>query len=136
LEAEVAPATALQCFRILSRSLKVAQQRGRISHNPCGLMDPPSAAKAEIEPPTAQETARLLTAAGDNPRWWIALGLGLRQGEALGLRWADVDLDGEPPTLTVRRALSRRRWQHGCTWPSRSRSPAEGWSRCRRPSPG
>ncbi len=35
----------------------------------------------------------------------MALALGLRQGEALGLLWEDVDLDAG--TLTVRRALQR-----------------------------
>ena len=29
------------------------------------------------------------------------LGLGLRRGEALGLRWRDIDLDAANPTLTV-----------------------------------
>src|SRR5262249_58053363 len=33
------------------------------------------------------------------------LGLGLRQGEALGLRWCDVDLDGA--TVTVRNQAQR-----------------------------
>src|SRR5207247_625275 len=33
---------------------------------------------------------------------------GLRQGEALGLSWADVaGLDGPTPSLTVRRSLAR-----------------------------
>jgi integrase len=43
-----------------------------------------------------------VTASGlDNAaRWSVALALGLRQGEALGLAWDDVDLDGG--TLTVR----------------------------------
>ena len=35
----------------------------------------------------------------------MAIGIGLRQGEILGLTWEDVDLDGA--TLTVRRALQR-----------------------------
>lgn len=52
--------------------------------------------------------------AGQNPaRWSIALGLGLRQGEALGLRWRDLDL--EAGTLTVRHQLQWLHWQHGCS---------------------
>ena len=35
----------------------------------------------------------------------VALGCGLRLGEALGLQWADVDLDAG--TLQVRRAVQR-----------------------------
>jgi integrase len=37
--------------------------------------------------------------------WAVALAIGLRRGEALGLAWADVDLDGG--RLTVRQALHR-----------------------------
>lgn len=35
--------------------------------------------------------------------WAVALGVGLRRGEALGLKWSDVDLDRG--RLTVRRSL-------------------------------
>jgi hypothetical protein len=45
-------------------------------------------------------------------RWGLALILGLRQGEALGLQWDDVDFDAS--TLRVRRALQRAAWRHGC----------------------
>jgi len=38
-------------------------------------------------------------------RWTVALAVGLRQSEALGLRWADVNLDAG--TLSVRRGLHR-----------------------------
>lgn len=38
--------------------------------------------------------------------WVIALALGLRQGEVLGLRWTDVDLDAG--VLRVNRALQRQ----------------------------
>jgi integrase len=41
--------------------------------------------------------------------------LGLRQGEALGLRWQHVDLDAA--TLTVRWQLQRLAWRHGCADP-------------------
>ena len=45
-------------------------------------------------------------------RYAIALAIGLRQGEALGLKWQDVDF--EASTLTIRRALQRHTWRHGC----------------------
>ena len=37
---------------------------------------------------------------------------GLRQGEALGLKWSDIDLD--EGRLVVRRTRQRPRWRHGC----------------------
>ncbi len=45
-------------------------------------------------------------------RWSVALSLGLRQGESLGLKWTDLDLEAE--TVVVRRALRRETGRHGC----------------------
>lgn len=104
----LAPASVLQCHRILSRALKVAVQRGRIARNVCLLVDAPSADRVEVEPLTSAEARRILaTAAGGRnaARWSVALALGLRQGEALGLRWSDLDVDGR--SVTVRQALQR-----------------------------
>ena len=42
-------------------------------------------------------------------RWTVAMAIGLRQSEALALRWVDVDL--EQGTLTVRRGVHRVRGQ-------------------------
>lgn len=117
LEAEVSPATALQVHRILSRALKVAVQRGKLSRNPCALVDAPSAERVEVEPIDPGDARKVLAAAAERrnaARWWVALAIGLRQGEALGLRWVDVNLDADPPTLAVRQALQRRVWKHGC----------------------
>ena len=69
----------------------------------------------EVEPYTLDEVRQLLKTAGErrsSARWAIALALGLRQGEVLGLRWSDVDLDGG--TLWVRRGRLRPRYVHGC----------------------
>jgi len=58
---------------------------------------------------TADQARAVLTAAEgcrNAARWSVALALGLRQGEALGLAWEAVDLDAA--TLTVRQALQRQ----------------------------
>jgi integrase len=119
LEAEgLASATVLQIHRILSRALKVAMQRGYVTRNVATLIDAPSASHNEIEPLTLDEALRIirLTATRRNgTRWSVALALGLRQGEALGLRWQHVDLDAG--TLAVRWQLQRFAWQHGCADP-------------------
>jgi integrase len=119
LEAEgLAPATVLQIHRILSRALKVAMQRGYVSRNVATLVDAPSASQDEFEPLTFDEALRIMRFAGtrrNGTRWSVALALGLRQGEALGLRWQHVDLD--TGTLTVRWQLQRLPWRHGCADP-------------------
>ena len=38
--------------------------------------------------------------------WTLLLGCGLRLGEALGLRWSDLDLDRDKPRLSVAQALA------------------------------
>jgi integrase len=119
LEAEgLAPATVLQIHRILSRALKVAVQRGYVGRNVATLVDAPSAGQDEIEPLTLAEAQRIIELAAERrngTRWSVALALGLRQGEALGLRWRYVDLDAS--TLTVRWQLQRLAWRHGCADP-------------------
>ncbi|HYO19016.1 MAG TPA: tyrosine-type recombinase/integrase, partial [Dermatophilaceae bacterium] len=48
----------------------------------------------------------------DHARWVVALGLGARQSEVLGMRWDDLDLD--EGVWHVRGQLRRRPWRHGC----------------------
>ena len=102
--------SALQAHRILARALKVAQQRGYVQRNVATLVDAPSAAQVEMRPLTKAEAKRVLVAAEDDrmqARWSVALSMGLRQGEALGLTWDNVDLtDG---IIRVRQALSRQK---------------------------
>jgi integrase len=84
----LAPATVRQAHRILSRALTIAVRRGHIARNPVELLDGPSVVRAEARYYVAEEAGRLLDAAeGDRmaTRWSAGLGLGLRQGEALGL---------------------------------------------------
>jgi integrase len=102
--------TIHQTHRILSRALKVAVQRKKLLSNPAGgdSMDAPPAQEIEVVPMTRAEVERVRTTAEGRwnaARWNVALALGLRQGEALGLRWEDVDL--EAGELSVRQTLMR-----------------------------
>ncbi len=108
-EGGLSPTTVLLHHRVISRALKVAMQRGRVARNVATLVDAPTPEHDEVVPLTAEEARKILQAASDLPngaRWSVALALGLRQGEALGLLWDAVDLDAG--TLTVRRALQRQ----------------------------
>jgi integrase len=93
-------------------------QRGYVARNVATLVDAPSVSQAEIEPLTLDEAQRIVELAArrrNGTRWNVALALGLRQGEALGLRWQHVDLDAA--TLAVRWQLQRLAWRHGCSDP-------------------
>jgi integrase len=133
------PATLQQIHRTLRAAFNEATRRGRIGRNPITPVKAPPVIEKEIEPLSTTDAHAILTVAADRrngARWAIALSLGLRQGEALGLQWPDIDItwrhgcgDGNPcgtspaadcpakhptGTLTVRRALQRQSWQHGC----------------------
>lgn len=101
--------TVHQCHRILARSLKVAQNRGKVVKNVATMVDdPPQPRKVEIATLDKKQALRLLATVDGRrnaARWKVALALGLRQGEALGLTWENVDLDAG--TLRVRQSLSR-----------------------------
>ncbi|WP_067430530.1 tyrosine-type recombinase/integrase [Nocardioides jensenii] len=101
--------------RVLRSALNEAVRRRRLASNPALIARPPRAEDVEVEPLSIEESRRILTAAQTSTspaRWSIALSLGLRQGEALGLVWDDVDLDDG--VLRVRRSVQRRTWEHGC----------------------
>ena len=109
------PATAHQTHRTIRTALNVAVRRGNVTRNVASLAKAPRLEDEEVEPYTVDEVKRLLLAASklrNGARWAIALALGLRQGEALGLKWSDLDL--EAGALTVRRARMRPAYEHGC----------------------
>jgi integrase len=109
------------CRRTLNAALNDAVRRGLIGRNPVKAADTPREERREIEPYTIEEMAALLDAARGRrnaARWSVGLALGLRQGEVLGLTWDDLRLDGQSPTMTVRRQLQRVAWQHGCDHPA------------------
>lgn len=107
-EGGLSPTTIRLNHRVISRALKVAVFRGRVVKNVAEAATLPAAEESEVEPLSLEEAQAVLRAAEgrrDEARWSVALALGLRQGEALGLRWEDLDLDvGQ---LTVRWQLQR-----------------------------
>lgn len=108
--------TVLQLHRLLSSALKAAVQRGRLGVNPADRLPAPRARSYEPEVVLTPADARaLISEAGSRPggvRWMVALALGLRQAEVLGMGWDQVDL--EAGTVLVSRGLYRLKWEHGC----------------------
>src|SRR5438270_720552 len=82
--------------RVVSRALKVATQRGKVARNVATLVDPPTVRRPDTALPlSAQEAKRVMATAQSQrnaARWTVALAVGLRQSEALALRWADINL--------------------------------------------
>ncbi|MFJ6139279.1 tyrosine-type recombinase/integrase [Kitasatospora sp. NPDC092286] len=112
------PATAHQAHRTIRTALNQAIRRGHLTRNVASLAVAPKVEEEEVEPYEVEEVQALLLESGKNRnsgRWAIALALGLRQGEALGLQWRDIDL--ERGSLRVRQARQRPKYRHGCTAP-------------------
>lgn len=119
----LAEASIRQAHAILSRALKVAEREGKVARNVCELIDPPGTGKNPRTPLTLAEARAVLAAAEGDPlesRWYAALWLGLRQGEALGLMWADVNLD--EGALYISRELQRVKGKGLVFMPPKSRT--------------
>jgi integrase len=109
------PATVLHVHRTARAALNEAIRRGHLARNPVVFARTPAVPVFEIEPYSVDEVRQILRTAGtrrNGARWALALAIGLRQGEALGLRWADIDW--ERATLAIRRSRVRPRYRHGC----------------------
>lgn len=108
---------------VLRSALAVAIRHGYISRNAAALSDAPKVPAAEVRAVSIDD-ARLILGAVKGDRlealFTVALTLGLRSGECLGLRWADIDLDGK--TLAVQRGLQRVRGEWLFADPKTARS--------------
>ena len=115
IDSGLKPATAHQVHRTIRTALGEAHRRRQVAQNVATLARAPKVEQQEVEPYSIEEVRRILKAASEGrnaARWAIALALGLRQGEVLGLHWPDVDLDAGILKITTSRA--RPVYEHGC----------------------
>jgi len=92
----------------LRTALEDAMREEVIEKNVAKLVRPPSAPRSEPDPLSPEEIRMFLKATRDerlHALYVVIALLGLRRSEALGLQWADVDLDAG--ALIVRRGLHR-----------------------------
>jgi integrase len=110
------PATAHHVHRTIRNALNEAVRRKHLASNPVLIAKPPRIVEEEVEPYDVEEIKRLLATVGEmqrnGARWLFALALGLRQGECLGVKWSDVDLD--KGIIRIRRGRLRPKYKHGC----------------------
>jgi integrase len=93
---------------VLRRALEQARMDELVTRNVAALVKPPKLPRYEWQYLTPQQARQLLDAVREDRLYAIyavAVAIGLRRGEVLGLRWQDVDLD--EGTLYVRRSLQR-----------------------------
>lgn len=104
----LSPTTVRYAYAVLRIALGRALKQGKVLRNVATLLDPPAKVRREPKPLSRAQLAVLLSGIrGDRLEalYVAACGTGLRQGELLGLRWQDVDLErGE---LAVRHTLQR-----------------------------
>jgi integrase len=103
----LAPQTVSDVLRVLSQALSRAEALELIGRNPAApeLVHRPIGERATFTVIDAALGAQILEAAAETDPWdaavHLALGLGLRREEVLGLRWEDVD-----DVVHVRRTLT------------------------------
>ncbi|CAA9426347.1 MAG: hypothetical protein AVDCRST_MAG78-1372 [uncultured Rubrobacteraceae bacterium] len=114
LRGGLAPVSVRRVHAVLHAGLEEAVRGDLIPRNPAAHANKPKVKQEEIEPLDAEQARAFLEAArGDRYEalYVLCLTAGLRQGEALGLKWGDVDLD--TGTLRVNRQLQRVRGENG-----------------------
>jgi integrase len=99
-----------QTHMVLRRALQQAVLWRILPNNPSDAVRPPRPDRKEMQTLTEEEVRRLVamtTGMRDHGLWVVLVTTGLRLGEALALRWSDIDL--KEARATVRRAVQRQR---------------------------
>lgn len=104
----VGPRTRWQIRAVLRTALNYAIKAELATMNAAALADPPRLHRRTIQPLTVDQARAFLAATTEDPLhalYVMALWTGMRQGELLGLRWSDVDLD--EGVASIRRGIRR-----------------------------
>ena len=107
LDSGLSPRTVQYIHVTIHKALKQALNDGLVPRNVAEAVKPPQVRREEIQPLTPEQTKRLVEFVSEDrleALYVLAVTAGLRQGELLGLKWEDVDLDHG--ILRVKRTLS------------------------------
>jgi integrase len=123
LEAGLSPRTVQIIHTVLRKALQQAVRDDVLPRNVCDAVTAPRQTKKEMQPLTPEQAKRLLENVHEDrlrALYILAVTAGLREGELLGLRWEDVDL--ERKLLQIRRQLTRTRDGLSFTAPKRGKA--------------
>jgi integrase len=116
VKAGASPRSAHHMRAVLRTALTVAERDGIVSRNVASLARPPRVVKKnEMRSLTPAQVDAFLEAIKNErlkAMYVVTLGLGLRQGEVLGLRWQDIDLDASILSVTHALQWIRPRGEH------------------------
>ncbi|MFP1627355.1 tyrosine-type recombinase/integrase [Streptomyces sp. 5K101] len=96
LEKTTTAATAKESHRVLRTALTAACREELVMRNVATMVEPPSVDARDLSPWSLDETLDFLTAARKDPLYAafvLAIALGFRRGEVVGLRWENLDLE-------------------------------------------
>ena len=108
LRSGLSPRTVQHIHAVLRRALGQALKWTAVSRNVATLVDAPRPQHKEVQPFSYDEALRLIEAVRGHHMealYMLCVTVGLRQGEALGLRWRDLDLGSAVLHISV--ALQR-----------------------------
>jgi integrase len=123
LDEGLSPRTVQIIHTVLRKALQQAVRDDVLPRNVCDAVTAPRQTKKEMQPLTPEQAKRLLENVREDrlkALYVLAITAGLREGELLGLRWEDVDLERE--LLQVRRQLTRTRDGLSFTAPKRGKA--------------
>lgn len=103
----LSPTTVRYAHTVLGKALQDAVGWGLLARNVVRAAKPPRKASTDMKvwsPQDARRFLELVKADRLYALWFLLLTTGMRRGEAVGLRWGDLDLEGG--ALSVRRAIA------------------------------
>jgi integrase len=108
LASGLSPRSVQYIHATLRAALGVARRWGLIDRNVAELVNPVTVRRAQVQPFTPDEVQRILAVCATDRLgafYTVAMAVGVRPGEGLGLCWSDVDIDGPSPQLRIHRAM-------------------------------
>jgi integrase len=120
---KLAPSTVRQVHAILHKALRQAAQWGSIVRDPAAYLEAPRVPRVETQVLSSVQVRAFLDAAAGSrfeALFVLAVTSGMREGELLGLRWCDVNLD--EGVLQVRHQMQRLNSKWGFVEPKSAKS--------------